>query len=223
MISRAVSLNKTLVLSTIVHFAMAGMIFGTLPEKKIVPIELSFGTFGTSGGGDGRLPGAPPVARKAPRPKAASTNTIVPKEVAPVNTGDEVSTTSAAAAPAGQVGEGGTGLAVGDGVGSGSGGGNSTDPRALYAGQIAQLIQRNLQYPLSAKKLGQQGIVYVGMIIDKDGKILKAEIKKKSPYQAFNISSLQTIQRVGRFPPIPKEVGIEQYDVTVPVRYILEI
>jgi periplasmic protein TonB len=217
MISRAVSLNKTLLLSTIVHLSMAGMIFGTLPEKKITPIELSFGTFGLSGGGDGRVQGAPPAPRKA-KPQALSTNTASTSK-----TVDEVSTTASAAAPAGMVGEGGTGTAVGDGVASGAGGGNSTDPKALYAGQIAQLIQRNLHYPLSAKKLGQQGIVFVNMIIDKDGKILKVEIKKKSPFHAFNVSSLETIQRVGKFPPIPKEVGIEQYDVTVPVRYILEI
>jgi len=220
MISRAVSLNKTLLLSTIVHLSMAGMIFGTLPEKKMTPIELSFGTFGLSGGGDGRVQGAPPAPRKA-KPQAISTNTS--PATAPAKGVDEVNTTASATASAGLVGEGGTGLAVGNGVASGAGGGNSTDPKALYAGQIAQLIQRNLHYPLSAKKLGQQGIVFVNMVIDKDGKILKAEIKKKSPFHAFNVSSLETIQRVGKFPPIPKEVGIEQYDVTVPVRYILEI
>lgn len=218
MISRAISLNKTLLFSTVIHLAMAGMIFGTLPEKKIKPIELSFGTFGITGGGDGRQVGAPPAPRQT-RPQAISTKAspAAAKEV------DEVSTTASAAAPAGLVGEGGTGPAIGDGVGAGAGGGNSTDPRALYAGQIAQLIQRNLHYPLSAKKLGQQGIVFVSMVIDKDGKILKAEIKKKSPFHAFNVSSLETIQRVGKFPPIPQDAGVEQYDVTVPVRYILEI
>jgi protein TonB len=218
MFSRVHSLPKTLLLSTAVHLALAGVMFGTLPEKKSEPIELSFGTFGITGGGDGKKIGAPPAPKKIVKTAAA-----VPTKVAATKTNDEVHTTAAATAPAEAFGEGGTGPAVGDGVGSGAGGGNSTNPRALYAGAITRLIQQNLHYPLSAKKLGQQGVVLMNIVISKDGKILKSEITKKSPYQAFNTSSLEIIRRVGKFPPIPKEIGLDQYDVTIPVKYILEI
>lgn len=223
MFLRAVSLNKTLLVSTIVHLAMAGVMFGTSPEKRVEPIELSFGTFGVAGGGDGRQVGAPPAAAK-PK-KIASVPTVKPaeKSVSILDSGDEVSTAASSTAPAGQMGEGGTGLGVGQGVGLGTGGGNSTDPRALYAGQIGQLIQKNLHYPLSARKLGQQGTVLMNITIAKDGNILKYEIKEKSHYQAFNTSSLDTIRRLGKFPPIPKEIGLEVYDVIIPVKYTREI
>ncbi len=214
MFSRALSLPKTLLLSTVVHLAMAGAMFGSQPENRVEPIELSFGTFGISGGGDGKKIGAPP----APKPVVKSSQTAEVK-----TSGDTVSTAAAATAPATVFGEGGTGPAVGDGVGSGAGGGNSTNPRALYAGAITRLIQQNLHYPLSAKKLGQQGIVLMNIVINKDGQVLKSEIKQKSPYQAFNTSSLDIIRRVGKFPPIPQEIGLEQYEVTIPVKYILEI
>ena len=214
MFSRAFTLNKTLVLSTVIHLAMAGVMFGTRPEKRIEPIELSFGTFGISGGGDGKKIGAPP----APKPVIKSSKTAEVK-----TSGDAVSTAAAATAPAAAFGEGGTGPALGDGVGSGAGGGHSTDPRALYAGAITKLIQQNLHYPLSAKKLGQQGIVLMNIVINKDGQVLKSEIKQKSPFQAFNTSTLEIIRRVGKFPAIPKEIGLDQYEVTIPVKYILEL
>ncbi len=225
MIFRQTLMDKFIPLSVAAHLAIAGALLLFVPkEKTYIPIELSFGTSGISGGGDGRMQGAPkPQVKARVKPIVSVKNPDAPVVESKVEKVDEVNTSAAATAPAMGDGEGGTGLAKGDGVGSGSGGGNSTDPRALYGSRIGQLIQKNLQYPLSARKLGQQGVVMVNMTVGKDGQLLKAEIAKKSPYQAFNLSSLETIRRVGKFPPIPKEIGLDEYNFIIPVKYIREI
>ena len=40
-------------------------------------------------------------------------------------------------------------------------------------------IQKKIRYPLQAKSLGVQGVVYVQCIIDEEGKIVKPKVVKK--------------------------------------------
>ena len=86
---------------------------------------------------------------------------------------------------------------------------------------LLERIEKNKSstYPLSARKRGQQGTVYVKLVLDKDGNMLSADIIKKSSYSSLNSAALKLINKIMET-PYPHGLG-KIVNLRIPITYKL--
>ncbi len=83
---------------------------------------------------------------------------------------------------------------------------------------ISQIVQKNINYPYIARKMGWEGKVIISFILTKEGKINDLWIEKSSGYEILDKNALETIQKVSKYFPIPP-LNVR---VKLPILYILE-
>ena len=96
-----------------------------------------------------------------------------------------------------------------------------TKARISYRAQIAALIDRNKEYPLFARKAGQQGTCSIRCTMMCDGTVKKVELVKSSGYDALDKAGLRAVNSVGKFPPPPHDGGCIEVSFEVPITFRL--
>jgi TonB family protein len=211
------SLKMILVFSFSAH--VAGIVFiGLSTDRQAVvktsqPFALSFGApkkLGTAGVAKQVL--KKEVITQAPAHKSKSSAPSVPLKVAEVP-----------ATVAGPIGNGGS-L---DGVANSNGNGGSPDgvntPQARYNTLLSSIINKHKHYPRMARALHHEGRVLIEVTLDKDGNLINLEIIEKASFDTLTKAAVQTIRNVGKFPPLPKELGKDVLTFKVPVDYKITI
>lgn len=221
--SPSLSLNKFFVFSGLLHLALFGagafFVVETVIQKPI-PVEISFGLGDSRGGSSPKahIQPAPKKVATAPKAIAPNTNAVVQTTSTPT---ESVASTAAVAGSSISSGHGlGTGSGDGTGTTSGSGAGFN-DPKIKYRGQVYQLVNKNKKYPRKAKALQQEGTVVARIQLSKEGKLLKAEIVESSNYKSLAEATLEAIQKVKKFPTIPKEYGKEEVTLRIPFKFFI--
>jgi protein TonB len=92
-----------------------------------------------------------------------------------------------------------------------------------YFDLIAQLIFKNKRYPRLAYSLGQEGLVVIKLKLNKDGEILDLSLLEESSFKILNEASLDTISAIHRFPAIPKEIGLSELTLRIPIEYKIKM
>ena len=90
---------------------------------------------------------------------------------------------------------------------------------ATYLAKLTSLIEKNKNYPKSAKRLNQTGKVHVTFMITKDGKIKNCKILKGSEFESLDQAALEILLNIANFEPIPNELNKESWEITVPIIY----
>ena len=94
------------------------------------------------------------------------------------------------------------------------------NPRARYIKAhfeyIKNTIQKQIIYPIVARKKGWQGRVVISFVVDKDGSIMDINIRESSGFSLLDRSAVKTIKKVAPFPPPPVRA-----ELIVPVNYSL--
>ncbi len=85
-----------------------------------------------------------------------------------------------------------------------------------YLAQIKQQIESKKHYPRREKLRGNEGIVQLRFIIDRNGRLLSNHLALPSPYKGLNRSALQSVQDAAPFPPFPEEM--ENQNLTLEFR-----
>ena len=93
--------------------------------------------------------------------------------------------------------------------------------RAAYKATIAALIDRNKEYPLFARKAGQQGTCSVRCTMTCGGEILRVELVKSSGSGALDKAGIRAVQNVGKFPPPPTDGRCTEVSFEVPITFRL--
>ncbi len=88
-----------------------------------------------------------------------------------------------------------------------------------YLSKVRRMIEQRKKYPHAAKRLRQQGVVYVKFMISQDGTIRHIGLVKKSRHEKLDKAALNILKKIGAFAPIPKELGERYLSVTVPIKY----
>jgi TonB family protein len=82
-------------------------------------------------------------------------------------------------------------------------------------------LQRNRQYPASARSKSEQGTAVLAFTINRQGKVTSAHIARSSGSAALDEQTLALVHGVS-FPPPPAEMSDRQLNLDVPVKYNLE-
>lgn len=164
-----------------------------------------------------------PEKKKPPQPKPKPKPKPMPKKssqqkVERLATSPSSGSTGAAQGNSGANNSKGKGKG---GSGSGTGQGNPDALNAYYA-QIRKKLERYRKYPSVARSRKQEGIVTVSFIVDRQGNVLSSRLVKSSNYRLLNEEVMALMKRVDPFPPAPKEVLKDRFELTMPIRFELK-
>jgi len=182
---------------------------------------------------------APRPAPSTPMAAAPLKQIVEEKTTVPQQTVPPAPTMQASAQPvsaggsgdAGGTGRGGaeSGTGAGDGTagevfgagGGGSPGGGSGEGQPAYMRQhyayIKEIINKNLQYPPVARKMGWQGVVQITFVVLENGFAESIRISKSSGHSMLDQAVVKAVRKVQPFPKPPARA-----ELTVPVLFRLE-
>lgn len=90
-----------------------------------------------------------------------------------------------------------------------------------YADALAAAIEKHKHYPLRARKKGQEGEVKVLFTILQDGTIAQVQIGESSMSSVLDRAASRAVEQLGRFQPIPQQLGRKRWDFSVPIRFAM--
>ena len=93
--------------------------------------------------------------------------------------------------------------------------------KTAYLKEIRELIEFNKYYPRSAKRMHQRGVVEIEFTIEKSGEISNIAIVKGCKYNILNRAAKRTLEKIGKFKPLPNEFKTNFLTLRVPINYIL--
>ncbi len=93
--------------------------------------------------------------------------------------------------------------------------------KADYLKEVREEIERSKYYPRSARKLRQTGIVEVEFVILKDGSIEKITVVSPCRHRRLNRAAVKTVEKIGRFKPLPDAFKRSDLVLKVPISYTL--
>jgi periplasmic protein TonB len=90
-----------------------------------------------------------------------------------------------------------------------------------YLAVLKEIIERNKEYPLMARKGGMEGTVRIRCAIWRSGELMEAAVIKPSGYTILDIAALRAVRSAGRFPLVPSEIKGETYSFVAPITFRL--
>lgn len=119
----------------------------------------------------------------------------------------------------------GTSGAAGDANNAGnstqaSAGGNPGAHRD-YVTRLAALLARHKRYPRRAQSRGQEGVGHLYFVVEASGNVRTVRLQKSTGHRLLDKEILALLDRVGRLPPIPDDIGVAQLELVVPVNFDL--
>jgi protein TonB len=98
---------------------------------------------------------------------------------------------------------------------------NSGASRASWQAQLAGWLERYKRYPRLAQEQRQEGTVYLRFTMDRQGRVLSAQIEKGSGFSPLDEEVSALIQRAQPLPAPPPEVQGAQLVLTLPMQFSL--
>jgi TonB family protein len=213
-------LPKFIVCSLIAHASVVAVLWKLeYQHEHQIPVEVTFSMGAT---GDGKAVGEKVVAEKK---RAPQVKPIIRPEIKSEVIADTPKVESQEAVSDGPKGEGGTGTNIGtgkEGTGYGSVAGIES-AKSKYFSLVAQTVNKSKRYPRQAYSLNQEGTVVLRVKLDKQGKVLDVKVLEKAPYKSLTNASLDAINSIKKFPPIPDELGVEEVAFNIPIEYKIQM
>jgi protein TonB len=101
------------------------------------------------------------------------------------------------------------------------GGAERQGTASRYLAELQQAIARHRFYPRHARRRGLEGEVAISFVIQADGRITDVRVAKSSGSDSLDQAGVRTLKDVGRFRPIPEELGRSRWVLRVPISYAL--
>ena len=90
-----------------------------------------------------------------------------------------------------------------------------------YLRSLKKQLEQIKDYPATAKRLKQEGVVRVRFTILADGKIEQIEVSESSRYSSLDNSAMDAVAKMEKFQPIPKILEKERWRIEIPIQYKL--
>lgn len=93
--------------------------------------------------------------------------------------------------------------------------------RQRYLEQLVVRIRQNKFYPSACRRLGEQGRVVIGFVIQRDGRLADIRVVQSSGYQRLDNAARQAVERASPTSPLPASFPSNNWPVQVPVDFSL--
>lgn len=88
-----------------------------------------------------------------------------------------------------------------------------------YTARVRELIDRQKEYPLMARRSGAQGTVYIKFVLARDGSLKQAEVSRSSGRRILDTAALNAVSAVRRFPAVPAAMAGAELNFELPLTY----
>jgi protein TonB len=104
---------------------------------------------------------------------------------------------------------------------SGQGVGARAAAEQSYLAELQLAIARHRFYPLLARRRGREGEATVAFVIHADGRLSDVRLATSSGFESLDAAAVETLEDLGRFRPIPPEIGRTHWPLRVPISFAL--
>lgn len=91
-----------------------------------------------------------------------------------------------------------------------------------WEARVLAALERRKRYPSAAQAAGQEDVVYVRIVMDRNGRVLNAQIRRSRGYALLNDEVAALVRRASPLPKPPKEVAGDQIALLVPVEFFIK-
>jgi protein TonB len=88
-----------------------------------------------------------------------------------------------------------------------------------YFRQSIAQANKFASYPNVALRRKQEAYIQVRVSVNRQGKVLRSQLLEPSTYPLLNKAALKAISSASPFPPLPKLIDGEQYEITIPFNF----
>lgn len=103
----------------------------------------------------------------------------------------------------------------------GNGAGNAASVSSEYIRALQRWLEEHKQYPRAARSRRQEGVVLLYFVMDREGQVLRHEIRQSSGHKLLDREAESMIERAQPLPKLPSSVVQAQLELVVPVRFVL--
>ena len=96
-----------------------------------------------------------------------------------------------------------------------------SEGRETYLGRLLAQLDRFKRYPPEARKAHIEGVVQLHFVMEADGHVTTAEIRKSSGRPALDKEALALMARAQPLPPLPADFPSRTLDAVVPIEFSL--
>lgn len=89
----------------------------------------------------------------------------------------------------------------------------------LYYTQLAKYTHKFLKYPQKAFERGREGNIRLRVTINRNGKVADVELLEEAKYSSLNREAKMAVKRASPYPPMPEEVGGDDYSFTFRIAF----
>ena len=91
-----------------------------------------------------------------------------------------------------------------------------------YFTDMSRKVSQRVSYPSIAKTRKQQGTVKVVVVVDRNGRLLRAEPIVETRYKILNREAVAAVKRAAPFPAVPASLKGKRHEFNVPVVFELD-
>lgn len=92
---------------------------------------------------------------------------------------------------------------------------------AEYLFGLRRLIDSRKIYPALARKMGEKGLVVLGLEVERDGAIRAVRLNKSSGFSRLDEAALKVVSGIPKYEPLPEAVREERLSVEVPIEFTI--
>jgi len=91
-----------------------------------------------------------------------------------------------------------------------------------YSATLREEIEKQQRYPIMAMRGRQEGTVEVAFLLERSGRLLACHISRSCRHSILDRAALAAVKEVGRFPPFPDEINLDQATFVIPISFQME-
>lgn len=92
---------------------------------------------------------------------------------------------------------------------------------ASWEAKLLAHLEKFRRYPASAKARREQGVAYIRFTMDKQGRLISAQLSRSSGSRRLDKAALATILRAAPFPKPPQDRPGDHIELTAPVEFFM--
>jgi protein TonB len=160
------------------------------------------------------------VKKQVEKPKPKPMTKPDPEPVVePVKTKPTPSSTTASKAETGQTSNKKQSTGSANAVSTGA----QVAAKQSYFSMLAATLAKHKQYPVASRRRGEEGIVKLFFIVDRNGKVLDFRISESSGSRRLDEAVIKMLQKAQPLPPFPTDMVQPQLEVNVPIAFQLNM
>jgi protein TonB len=90
-----------------------------------------------------------------------------------------------------------------------------------YFSMLAALLAKHKQYPIASRRRGEEGIVKLFFIVDREGKVLDFRITESSGSKRLDDAVIKMLKKADPLPAFPADMLQQQLEINVPIAFQL--